>query len=416
MPLEDSTKLNGTLSQGQSLAAGLGPGPRLYGALVDRVPEIKPFLFVTGLASAAAFGSLAASNATPKTLALDGLSSGAGFGSPTVSVGILQTIDLTSLASGAGFGSPAVANVAQTLDLTALASGAAFGSPTIALFVQEITLDGLASGAAFGSPTVANVSQTLDLTGLAPAAAFGSITLADVETDITLDGLASAAAFGSPVLANIEQSLLPDSLTGSGAFGSATIANVFQSLLPSSVTGAATFGTLIIEIPSQPLAPSSVTGTAAFGSPTIASAVTTYEYYKIEALSNNSAGNARSYIWEIEGYESNDLTGTNVFYANYLSSAAKQDLNTDDKAFNGNHSNGALYWDSGAASSGDYQWIWVRLDTVKAIRSLRQYPRTTSNNQPGDIRISGSNNGSDWTTLKDVATSYANPLEVTDIQ
>jgi hypothetical protein len=284
MPLEDSTKLNGTLSQGQSLAAGLGQGPRLYGALVDLVPEIKPFLFVTALASGAAFGSLAASNATPKTMALDGLSSGAGFGSPTVAGGILQAIDLTSLASGAAFGSPVLANieqsllpdsltgsaafgspvlanVAQALDLTALASGAAFGSPTIALFVQEITLDGLASGAAFGSPTVANVAaqslsltglasgagfgsptvaisgQALALTGLASAGGFGDVTLGTTTQTLTLTGLASGAAFGSPTVADVATAIQLDGLASGAAFGSPTVANVAASI---SVVG---FGT-----------------------------------------------------------------------------------------------------------------------------------------------------------------------------
>lgn len=141
---------------------------------------------------------------------------------------------------------------------------------------------------------------------------------------------------------------------------------------------------------------------------------TAYLYYRFDGLDDNSNGDARQAWRQVKGYESNDNTGTDVFNANFQSVTASSAPNEDQNMFDGSPS---LYWDSFAAASGNHRWFYVRLDTGKAVRSVTLDP-FADYWQPQTMRISGSNDGTNWTSLKDFSTSYNTAADtvVTDIQ
>ena len=145
---------------------------------------------------------------------------------------------------------------------------------------------------------------------------------------------------------------------------------------------------------------------------------TAYTHYKFEATGLNS-GTTQNYRWEIEelqGYESNDHTGTNVFDANFLAATASSGTGQDHQAFDGN---AGTYWDS-FNFSGNPTWIAVEMDTAFAIKSIRDRPFNPAGEvwTPSTIDISGSNDGSTWTLLQeDVAMSQDyTDKDITDVQ
>lgn len=150
---------------------------------------------------------------------------------------------------------------------------------------------------------------------------------------------------------------------------------------------------------------------------------TAYEYYRFQGASDNfvtPTADGRTAIWDIEGYESTNLTGTNQFVSDQLSVLGETNPTNDQYAFNGDHVTGANYWDSFAAASGVYRWIYVRMNTARIIRSIRYYARFEIGNDawtPQTINVEGSNNGTNWdliTTLNMSDTLSAQ--EFTSIQ
>ena len=139
-----------------------------------------------------------------------------------------------------------------------------------------------------------------------------------------------------------------------------------------------------------------------------------YSYYRFTGLDDNSSGGAQQAWREIKGFEASDNTGTNLFQSLYLAALASRALNEDHKVFDGNPN---TYWDSFARTSGDHQWIQVQLSEARIIRSVTLDPYA-SFWQPANMKIEGSNNGSDWTELTTFATSYNTNADivVADVQ
>lgn len=139
-----------------------------------------------------------------------------------------------------------------------------------------------------------------------------------------------------------------------------------------------------------------------------------YLYYRIIGLSDNTDSTARSVWREIEGYESNDNTGTNVFNDSFSEAISSSAPNEDHLAFDGSTS---TYWDSFNAASGNHRWIGLRLTSAKTVRSITMTPYAQFW-QPASMKIQGSQDGNSWVDLKAFNTSYNTSADtvVTDIQ
>lgn len=139
-----------------------------------------------------------------------------------------------------------------------------------------------------------------------------------------------------------------------------------------------------------------------------------YSYYRFTGLDDNSSGDARQGWREIKGFEAGDNTGTNLFQSLYLAALASNALGEAYKPFDGDPN---TYWDSFPRASGDHQWIQVQLSEAKIIRSVTLDPFWQFW-QPANMKIEGSNNGSDWTELTTFATSYNTTADtvVADVQ
>lgn len=139
-----------------------------------------------------------------------------------------------------------------------------------------------------------------------------------------------------------------------------------------------------------------------------------YSYYRFTGLDDNSSGDARQGWREIKGFEAGDNTGTNLFQSLYLAALASNALGEDHKLFDGDPN---TYWDSFPRASGDHQWIQVQLSEARIIRSVTLDP-FWQYWQPANMKIEGSNNGSDWTELATFATSYNTAADtvVADVQ
>lgn len=144
-----------------------------------------------------------------------------------------------------------------------------------------------------------------------------------------------------------------------------------------------------------------------------------YSYYRFEAASANFNGGSdyRWAIWNIAGYEANDNTGTDIFSTNGISYLASSAPNEDQNAFNGDASNGSVYWDSFPRSSTT--WIQIRLDGDYVIRSIDYQSRFDSGFSwtPQTMNVYGSNNGTDFTLLDTLTMADVNTeQQFTDIQ
>jgi len=143
-----------------------------------------------------------------------------------------------------------------------------------------------------------------------------------------------------------------------------------------------------------------------------ASAVS-YIYYRFRATDENYAGTARWGVTEIYGYESNDNTGDNVFNTLFVSALASSGTDSDQRAFDANT---GTYWDSFNKTPPNYQNIYVRMSSAKAIRSIT-FDHSPFGWVARQFVVEGSDDAASWTVLATINhPNDASPQNFTDIQ
>ena len=140
---------------------------------------------------------------------------------------------------------------------------------------------------------------------------------------------------------------------------------------------------------------------------------TEYSYYRFRATDENYAGGARWGVREIYGYESNDNTGDNVFNTLFVSALGSSGTDSDQRAFDANTS---TYWDTFNKTPPDYQNIYVRMSSAKAIRSITFY-HAPFGWVAKQFVVEGSDDAASWTVLATINhPNDASPQNFTDIQ